>query len=248
MTVAQLPPSHALVLNKFAIVPEHFILVTKAVKPQTHVLERDDIAAAHACIRAYEEPGGQGLYVFFNSGEHSGASQPHRHLQLLPVEQMRQGLEQADGGPSWGVLAEAVLEPRRRGDLPFTVLSEAISPDMGPAELHDKYVGLYKRAAGLVLPGEDVPAEGESRFSYNMAMTSKVMVLCPRLAEGAAIRNGDGQEIGHVALNGTVLAGTALVKTQEQYDALRENPRMLFDILKQIGVPPPREEVQAGNL
>ncbi|KAH6654543.1 5',5'''-P-1,P-4-tetraphosphate phosphorylase 2 [Truncatella angustata] len=247
MTIAQLPPSHALVLNKFAIVPEHFILITKTPKPQTHVLERDDVAAAHACVRAYWEEG-QELFVFFNSGEHSGASQPHRHLQLLPVEQMRHGLdEQINGdGSQWNVLVESARGQQQRGNLPFTVLSETISPDIGPIELHEKYVSLYQRAAELVLPNQEVAGEGEARFSYNMAMTSNVIALCPRLAEGAAIKNQDGGEIGHIALNGTLLAGTALVKTQEQYDVLRGNPNLLFGILKQIGVLP--KKVVSGSL
>ncbi|KAK6080281.1 putative bis(5'-nucleosyl)-tetraphosphatase [Seiridium cupressi] len=237
MTVAQLPPSHALVLNKFAIVPEHFILITKTAKPQTHLLEQGDVAAAHACVRAYSDQG-QELFVFFNSGEHSGASQPHRHLQLLPVEQMRQGLEQTDNGSLWSVLAEAVHAQQQHRDLPFAVLSEGISPDVSPEELHAKYVSLYKRAAKLVLPGEDVDVDGEARFSYNMAMTSKAIVLCPRLTEGAPIKNKDGKEIGSIALNGTLLAGTALVKTQELYDAVREEPELLLDTLKQVGVHP----------
>jgi ATP adenylyltransferase len=246
MTVAQLPPSHTLVLNKFAIVPEHFILITKTSKPQTHVLEHDDIAAAHACVRAYSE-NGQKLFVFFNSGEHSGASQPHRHLQLLPLEQIRQGLEHADGGSSWSVLAETIHAQQQHRDLPFAILSETVSPDTSPEELHGKYVSLYKRAAKLVLPDEDVQGYGEAKFSYNMSMTSKVIVLCPRLAEGGPIKNKNSQEIGHIALNGTLLAGTALVKTQEQYDAVRGEPKLLLDVLKQIGVSP-REGSVLGNL
>lgn len=246
MTVAQLPPSHALVLNKFAVVPEHFILITKAAKPQTHVLERGDVAAAHACIRSYREQG-QDLFVFFNSGGHSGASQPHRHLQLLPVRNMRDGLGRADGGPRWDVLADIVQERKQHGDLPFAVLSESISAETSPSQLHEKYVSLYKRAAKLVLPDEEVPSEGEARFSYNMAMTSTAVVLCPRVAEGAGLSTKDGKAIGHVALNGTLLAGTALVKTREQYDTIRENPELLLDILKQIGVPPGSEPV-SGHL
>lgn len=245
MTIAQLPPSHALVLNKFAIVPEHFILVTKTAKPQTHVLEQDDVAAAHACIRAYRQQG-QDLFVFFNSGEHSGASQPHRHLQLLPVENMRAGLEVVDGRPQWSILAEATQKDQLE-KLPFTILSESISAESSPSQLHEKYVTLYKRAARLVLPGQDAAGEGEAKFSYNMAMTSTVIALCPRVSEGAPIKVEDGIDFGHVALNGTLLAGTALVKTQEQFDIMREKPELLLNILTQIGIAPKDQQV-SGNL
>lgn len=124
MTISQLGPGHVLVLNKFAIVPEHFILATKAVKPQTHLLDKDDIAATHACIQAYHEAK-QELFAFFNSGPHSGASQPHRHVQLLPMEQMRAGLEYVPGGQDWSVLAEQIRGQEHK--VPFSVLSEGIS-------------------------------------------------------------------------------------------------------------------------
>lgn len=267
--VPQLPPSHALVLNKFAVVPEHSILITRAPKPQTHVLELDDLAAALACVRAYAAAahghdkgseaavsgGGDGvgtspgeLFVFFNSGPHSGASQPHRHLQLLPVEQMRAGL--GEESSSWGALAEGADEQLR--DLPFAVLREAVTPDTSAEDLHAKYVSLYRRAARLVSPedgdGKDAPGEGEARFSYNMALTSRAIALCPRVAEGAPITDRDGREIGQVQLNGTLLAGTALVKNQELYDAIREDPTLLVNVLRQIGVQPSENETVLGNL
>lgn len=272
MTVCALdPPSHTVVLNKFAIVPEHAILITRAFRPQTHLLERADLAAAHACVEAYrragepEDAAGEGssgadLFVFFNSGPHSGASQPHRHLQLLPVARMRDGLEPARRR-EWDVLAARVLgeeERQQRGQLlPFAVLAEPVTPDTTPDELHRLYVGLYRRAVRLVRPevaaGEaEVPLDGEALISYNLALTSSVLALCPRTAEGAPVRGAAGEEAGFVALNGTVLAGTALVKNQAEWDALREQPEQLLAVLGQIGVPPPststNEPTVTGNL
>ncbi|KAI1854658.1 hypothetical protein JX265_002297 [Neoarthrinium moseri] len=243
MTVSELPPSHALVLNKFAIVPEHFILITKSAKPQTHVLEQDDIAATYACIKAYRDNGKE-LFAFFNSGPHSGASQPHRHLQLLPVDEMRAGLEDIKGEPQWGILAEEVQ--RRTSDLPFAVLTETIAPEMAPEELHRKYLSLYRRAVNLVLPNSDAPAEGEAKISYNMAMTSTTLAVCPRRAEGASIQSKTGDDAGFVALNGTLLAGTALVKNESEWDALRESPEKLLGVLNQIGIP--SHDTINGNL
>jgi sulfate adenylyltransferase (ADP) / ATP adenylyltransferase len=92
------PTSHILVLNKFAIVPEHFILATKEFKKQTHLLEEDDLGVAYACLQAWRVQGRE-LFAFFNSGEHSGASQPHRHIQFLLVDSMMSGLRQGDWRP-----------------------------------------------------------------------------------------------------------------------------------------------------
>lgn len=234
MLIADLPPSHKLVLNKFAVVPEHFILVTKEFKPQTHVLEEADIAATFACIQAYHTDG-QELFAFFNCGQHSGASQPHRHLQLLPVDRMKDGLEDVDRGSEWSVLAEKITESEKA--LPFNVFASNIRLDMSAEERHDTYLELYRRAVKSVYPDSEVRSEGEAKISYNFAMTSNSMALCPRTAEGTMIKNKSGEDVGIVSLNGTVLAGTALVKNEAEWDALKEDPDMLLDVLQGIGVP-----------
>lgn len=97
-------------LNKFPIIAEHFILATKTNKQQTHVLEQDDLEATYACLKAWGEGAAEGskqkrLFAFFNSGDHSGASQPHRHLQFLPVEHMRDS--EATNG--WDLLIDLIL-------------------------------------------------------------------------------------------------------------------------------------------
>lgn len=236
-------------INKFAVVPEHFILVTRAFKQQTHLLGADDLAAAHACIRAYHDHDGRGreLFVFFNSGEHSGASQPHRHLQLLPVDKMGEGLPEAGGnadGAGWTVLADRLTgdddEDNGRTGLPLATFAERIPGDVDPEALRSAYLRLYRRAcaaAGLDeqelgdLAADDTPA----KISYNLGMTRTSLVVCPRVAEGDAVRSRDGKEVGRLALNGTVLAGTALVKSEAEWDALRADPDQLWDILGKIG-------------
>lgn len=276
MLVAQLPPSHNLVLNKFAIVPEHFILATQSFKEQTHLLEPADLQASYACIEAYHAhiptiPSTDGatnpdtptnpqttkettdqererdLYVFFNSGPASGSSQPHRHIQLLPVARMREGLSR-DEASAWKVLAGTLLDDEVRRRLPFSAFVERIGPGV---DLGKVYLRLYRRACEAVLGvgGVDgvVDEDGqrvegvEARVDYNLAMTREVMVIAPRVGEGAAVtvpgEGGERREVGKLALNGTVLAGTALVKTQAEWDALRGDPEQLVEILGRIGVP-----------
>jgi sulfate adenylyltransferase (ADP) / ATP adenylyltransferase len=70
------------------------------------LLEEEDIQAAYACLKAYRDAGEE-LFGFYNSGEHSGASQPHRHIQFLPVESMRSGMT---AGEEWDVLADSLVE------------------------------------------------------------------------------------------------------------------------------------------
>jgi len=113
LVITELPqqnPTHFLVLNKFPIIPRHFILATKANKPQTQFLEEDDLAAAYACLTAWSqsaEPGQTAprLFAFFNSGEHSGASQQHRHIQFIPVEDLMRDA----AGNEWSLLADNIM-------------------------------------------------------------------------------------------------------------------------------------------
>lgn len=78
---------------------------------------------------------------------------------------------------------------------------------------------------------------GESPISYNLGLTHKSMVLCPRTSEGLEIKDAAGSSIGSVALNGTLLAGTILVKSEAEWDAMRKNDKILVEVLEAIGIP-----------
>lgn len=228
------PPSssHYILLNKFAIVPHHFILATTTFQPQTHLLSAADLAAAYACIDTYHQNGGKELFAFFNSGEHSGASQAHRHLQFLEVEGMKAGL--GEGTAGWEVWADGMI----RGDVkvPFRVFAGGLRREMSGEEMRGVYLGLYRRACEALGVEVGEQREGEARVSYNLAMTREGMVVMPRVAEGAEVRGRDGVVVGKLALNGTVLAGTGLVKSREEWEALRGDPEQVEGVLRRIGV------------
>ncbi|KAF2461546.1 HIT-like domain-containing protein [Lineolata rhizophorae] len=241
-------PTHILVLNKFPIIAEHFIVATKANKPQTHALEESDLSVGLACVRAWEADktsSGRRLFAFFNSGDHSGASQPHRHLQFLPVESMAQGAE--DMG--WGLLVDSILPPagsKTPSTLPFAHFAARIPDKVTSAQLHGLYLQLYgagQRAVQSYLdehPGSlelHSTDDGSLPISYNLALTSSAMALCPRRAEGQMLRRDDGSEIGFVALNGTILAGTLMVKGEEEFETLQRDQSRLDDLLRAAGIP-----------
>ncbi|KAJ5025563.1 5',5'''-P-1,P-4-tetraphosphate phosphorylase 2 [Bipolaris maydis] len=250
-------PTHFLVLNKFPIISQHFILATKINKKQTHVLEQDDLEATYACLKAWHGEGDgsqRRLLAFFNSGEHSGASQPHRHLQFLPVERMRDP-EKTNG---WNMLIDLILSRQEANPpdtpsgllqnprLPFTHFAQAFDSEPSGSQLLDMYNRLYKEAKASIeafvssYPDQLAlhPIEnGDLPISYNLAMTTAGMVILPRRAEGTMLHGDDGSEIGFVALNGTTLAGTMMVKNQGEWDMLRSQPGLLDSILAGIGIP-----------
>lgn len=219
-------------LNKFPVIDSHFILATKEFKKQTDLLEEDDLAAAYECLKAYKKEGEE-LFGFFNSGEHSGASQPHRHIQFLPVESMRSGLEP---GAKWDVLADS-LARSPRPDLPFSYFAATLPDNPTAKQLRDIYLELYEKACNAsgihVIKAEIVG----SSISYNLGLTDQAIVLCPRTSEGIKVESIQGELIGPISLNGTFLGGTLLVKTETEWDALKSDESNLIGILKSIGVP-----------
>ena len=78
LEVQRLGSSHLLLLNKFPVQRGHLLLITQQWQPQDGWLEAADWQALAAV-----EGDTSGLW-FFNSCAAAGASQPHRHLQLLP--------------------------------------------------------------------------------------------------------------------------------------------------------------------
>jgi sulfate adenylyltransferase (ADP) / ATP adenylyltransferase len=78
LEVSRLGDSHVVLLNKYPVQRGHLLVIPTSWKPQSGWLEPADwqaLVAVHADT--------QGLW-FFNSCAAAGASQPHRHLQLLP--------------------------------------------------------------------------------------------------------------------------------------------------------------------
>lgn len=234
-------PTHYLLLNKFPIIPSHFILVTKINKAQTAALEPEDLEAAFACLRAWEDgQSGRRLYGFYNSGEHSGASQAHRHLQFVPVEGMKLSGDRGE----WDLLVNKIAD--ENASVPFEVLWEPVSLSTSQEELHAIYSRLCNKADEVVkrfvehhpeeLELHDI-SKGALPFSYNLGMTTSALLLVPRRREGSVLRNTEGQEIGFAAFNGTILAGTMMVKKQEEWDLLRGNDGLLNELLRNIGIP-----------
>ncbi|PGH16356.1 hypothetical protein AJ80_05206 [Polytolypa hystricis UAMH7299] len=265
LVIAELPysnPTHVLVLNKFPVIPDHFILATKSYAPQGDLLEKADLTAAFACLEAWEadaEPEGSGkLFAFFNSGEHSGASQPHRHIQFIPVEHMKA----VDASHRWSPLIESLpgtsfaddldaLEPL---DLPFVCFAATLPAKPSEDDLHNIYLALYRRAVktGYEASGRQpankeqntLPPHGPAAVSYNLAVTATRMMICPRRSEAAPIPLGLDSEsrapsAGLIKPNGTILAGTLMVKTEEEWNALRNRPTIVEAILKTSGYPFP---------
>jgi sulfate adenylyltransferase (ADP) / ATP adenylyltransferase len=76
--VADIAPHHVCLLNKFPVIANHLLLITRDFEPQESLLTWEDFEALGQLLDMED-----GL-VFYNCGHAAGASQRHKHLQWVP--------------------------------------------------------------------------------------------------------------------------------------------------------------------
>ena len=76
--VADISTTHRCLLNKFTVLTDHLLIVTRDFEHQETWLTRQDFQALWACMAEFDGLG------FYNGGFAAGASQPHKHLQYVP--------------------------------------------------------------------------------------------------------------------------------------------------------------------
>jgi ATP adenylyltransferase len=79
LTVGAIGPAHLAVLNKYPVLDRHLLVVTREFAPQEALIDASDFAALAAVMRGFPSLG------FYNGGKAAGASQPHKHLQVVPL-------------------------------------------------------------------------------------------------------------------------------------------------------------------
>ena len=86
MYVKDLGENHVVLLNKFPVLSPHILLCSKDYIEQIAPLTLNDFEAWLACFETEDTLG------FYNGGRGAGASQPHRHMQLIkkfaPIESL----------------------------------------------------------------------------------------------------------------------------------------------------------------
>ena len=167
LEVDRLGRSHVLLLNKYPVQPNHLLVISQQWKPQSGWLEPADWQAV-ATVAA--DLGG---LWFFNSGATAGASQPHRHLQLLP----RQASERSCP------LAPSLEDQLESGETPWPWayrLSARRDPK-GCSDLETLY-RLHARSLELGSPETD----GQPRHPYNLLFDDRWFLTVRRLREHEA--------------------------------------------------------------
>ena len=165
LIVRDLTPTHRALLNKFSVLREHLLVVTKKHEDQRELLNARDFEALALCMADAE------VLAFYNGGTEAGASQAHKHVQVvtLPLS------------PRHSVPMDALLSEKNDA-LPFRHAAARLAPGQvaRPGAMLETYRDLHRRA-GLTAPQP-----------YNLLVTHEFMLVVPRARdkfEGVSINS-----------------------------------------------------------
>ena len=218
--VASISPTHVALLNKYSVLDPHLLIATRAFEDQRAQLTQKDCEALLVALTEID-----GL-AFYNAGPEAGASQAHKHLQIVPLAES--GLSPLPIEP---VLRFTHMEnpvgtvpglPFRHACAPMD--ADWINPEKNSgAAAHACYRALL-RAAGLSV---DARTGSQAMTGpYNLLATRKWLLLVPRSEECFA----------GVSINALGFAGALLAKNPAQLAALRRHGPMTA--LRRVALPP----------
>ncbi|MEB3146550.1 MAG: phosphorylase [Cylindrospermopsis raciborskii 1523720] len=204
--VADISETHVCILNKFNVVNYHLLIITRAFVEQERLLTGEDLAAMWACLAEFD-----GL-AFYNGGKVAGASQRHKHLQIIPLAETEI--------PIAPLLTTAKLENgiTTIPAFPFLHAFTAFSPDETPQDILSKYYALLDMVS--ITATDDL----QQSAAYNFLATRNWMLVVPRLKE----------DFISIPINSLGFAGSLLVKNSAQMQLVKDIGPM--NILKNVAI------------
>ncbi len=202
--VADLSDSHLCLLNKYNVVDHHILLVTRAFEEQDTWLTAADFDALALAMAEID-----GL-AFYNGGRLAGASQRHKHLQLVPPPLCPDGsplpVDLALGQLPLNALADPSGPPiHRHPQFPF---HHAIAGLGGPPPTATALLSTYYALLNGL--GADRCATAAA-FPYNLLATRRWMMVVSRRQE----------HYQSIPVNSLGFAGSLLVKSHDQLTLLK---------------------------
>ena len=211
LEVDQLDSGHVVLLNKYPVQAGHLLLISANWQPQSGWLSAEDWrGVAHLA-------GDTGGLWFFNSCAASGASQPHRHLQLLPrrageastplATEIERQLAMLDPPWPWAYRLSRRADPLGGSDLPALYLEHAEQLGLG----HPHYAP-------------------QPRHPYNLLFNDDWLLTVRRTQEHCA----------GFSLNALAFAGYLLATENSNIELLeREGPWSLLRAVADAPIVPP---------
>jgi len=206
--VVDISETHVCLLNKFNVVENHLLIITRAFEEQEALLTLSDLTAMWACLSEVD-----GL-AFYNGGSVAGASQRHKHLQLVPFPFIKNG-DRLPIDPLIHTVnsSDVTVIP----DFPFIHAFKKLENIANPEQLLICYSELLETI------GID-PHQSIQTAPYNFLATREWMMIVPR----------SQAEYQEIAVNSLAFAGALLVRNTEQLETLKQLRPLNF--LKNVAI------------
>lgn len=206
LLVTDLSDTHRCVLNKYHVVDHHLLIVTNQFEEQESLLTFNDM---HALLLCLKEIDGLGLY---NGGLQAGASQPHKHLQIVPLPLSPSGL----GFPIEALLSTATFQDEIGTVSAFPFVHACAHGDHAwidyPNLGAEKTLKIYHRLLQAVGLGRGKTKAGDKQAGpYNLLLTRRWMLLVPRSTE----------RVDSLSINALGFAGALLAKDEQAMHSIR---------------------------
>lgn len=218
--VADISETHVALLNKFNVIDHHLLIVTRRFASQDSLLDLADFEALLACMGEFDSLG------FYNGGAAAGASQRHKHLQMVPLPLAAEG----PAMPIAPLLASARIDGAV-GTVPGLafahafaplVLSGARAPGLA-GTAHARYLALLDAVGVRTI---EVNGEAQPSEPYNLLVTPLGMLLVPRSAEC----------VEGISVNTLGFAGSFFVRNEAQMRTVeRLGPMAMLRRVTELG-------------
>ncbi len=225
--VTDISKTHLCLLNKFNVVDLHFLLVTREFEPQESWLTLPDFEALVRCLGEVD-----GL-AFFNGGTVAGASQPHKHLQVVPYSEelvafpmeaaIAQTVQSSHTSPKdTSTKNTALKSPLLNFQHAIIGLETLFASDYSEQETAQQYLASYHQlltAIGIISTEQ---WKDKQTGAYNFLCTKKWMMVVPRSQEKYA----------DISINALGFVGSLFVKDTERLAKLKSVGPM--EVLRQV--------------
>lgn len=211
MYVQDLGSTHVLLLNKFNVVENHALIVTKVFEEQNSLLTHADMTALWTCLGEI-----RGV-AFYNAGLIAGASQRHKHMQIVPTPlspdsdcdtPFDNALHScAPVGEIYASKQLRFMHAVMRMEDCARMAMEGMCEEAGVLGMK-RYVEMMGCLEGRIQQGWK---EGCRPFGYNLVVTRKWMMIVPRRRECY-----EG-----VSVNSLGFVGCLLVRDEEMLSRVR---------------------------
>ncbi|CEP21765.1 APA2 [Cyberlindnera jadinii] len=223
--VAGYADDYNILLNKFPITPNHLLLTTKEFKSQNAPLSPDDLIASFKILAELEKSStsNEKFMGFYNCGDNSGASQPHKHLQFMKYPDNFTPFPASIAASEEHFIANSNKEPLQSPKLPFAHFILPLPKDKETLYDEDYLVLAFSSLLQRVMT---ILRDAEKPIAYNVVFTTKWMMVVPR---------SQPYYKGKLGINSAGFTGLILAKNQELNDLILEDGPL--KILEEVGFP-----------